>query len=260
MEHSSCKPAVVFVGNGTVRSAVVSPREPFTVPHSERSVLERAERRLQEVLGAEFKAVLQLRLGFFVEEVVACARDLAASLIVIAPRTARCGRDATKIARRSGVPVLIAREYVTDRSIVAATDLTDERFPVLRCAAWMSSCLSRQCVVLHNLSSTSRIASVWTHRPWTTVESARWHACLTASQQFGVKGTAEVLCDDPSTANAILRTAGARDADIVVVGTHQRRWFERSLRRSVAVQVAARAARSVLVVPMGEGATNLVAS
>src|SRR5262245_37071934 len=109
-------------------AAVVPPREPFTIPASERSLLERAEQRLQQVLGPRFKAALQTRVGFFVEETVSCARDLAANLIVIAPRTPRCGRQATKIARQSGIPVLIAREYVTEKSILAATDLTDGGF------------------------------------------------------------------------------------------------------------------------------------
>jgi nucleotide-binding universal stress UspA family protein len=80
----------------------------------------------------------------------------------------------------------------------------------------------------------------------TTLRGARLNA-----MNDNIDANAEaVVTGEPEPAEAILREARARDADIVVVGTHPKNWFSRIVSGSVAVDVVNGAKRSVLVMPL----------
>lgn len=233
--------------------AVMSPREPFKLPFLEPEVFGRVDRRMREVLGHGTQGHMTLRCGFLANEVSAAALELGASLIVLEPPKKRCGRQVAKIARRTGVPVLVAREGATDEVIVAASDLSDRRMPVLERAASLGQRLSEPVILIHNLSPFSSIADGETR--WTLAqgadERARRLQCLQhASQRMAAPVLATLLCDEANPTDAIIRTARTRNADLVVVGTHRRGWLRRLFHRSVAIQVVNRVRRSVLVTPL----------
>ena len=232
--------------------AVMSPREPFTLPYSGVEVSDRIERRLVEVLGHGAEGRMQIRCGMFVDEVVAGARSLDARVIVLEPRKKRCGSEVAKIVRRSRVPVLVARDSAPDEVIVAATDLSDPNMPVMQRAARLSVRLSEPVVVVHNLSPFSSMSggqAHWSLAPRDDERSRRWTRLRQASRQLGLDTSVTLVCDEANPTEAIVQTARTRNADLVVVGTHRRSWLGRLFHRSVAVQVVNRAQRSVLVTP-----------
>lgn len=232
--------------------AVMSPREPFKLPYLERDLIARVDRQMTEVLGHGTQGHMTVRCGFFADEISAFARELGANLIVLEAPKKRFGRQVAKIARRSGIPVLVAREGATDEVIVAASDLSDRRMPVLERAATLGERLSEPVILIHNLSPFSRVADGVTR--WTLAQSADERArrlqCLQhASQRMAAPVLATLLCDEANPTDAIVRTARTRNADLIVVGTHRRGWLRRLFHRSVAIQVVNRVRRSVLVTP-----------
>jgi nucleotide-binding universal stress UspA family protein len=235
--------------------AVMSPREPFKLQYVEREVLARVNRQLTEALGHKTQCGVSIRCGLFADEVIAGARELGASLVVLEPPKKRFGRQAARIARRSGVPVLVARESSPDEVIVAASDLSDRRMPVLERAANLGEQLSEPVILIHNLSPFSSVAdgeTRWAIAPRSD-ERARRLACLQhASQRWAAPVTATLLCDEANPTDAIVRTARTRNADLVIVGTHRRNWLARMFHRSVAIQVVNRVQRSVLVTPLNQ--------
>ena len=233
--------------------AVMSPRQPFKLPYLEPELFARVDRHMTEVLGHGTQGRMTIRCGFFADEIIAAARELGASLIVLEPPKKRCGRQVARIARRTGVPVLVARESSTDDVIVAASDLSDRRMPVLERAANLGERLSEPVILIHNLSPFSSIADGETR--WTLAQSADERArrlqCLQhAARRMAAPVVATLLCDEANPTDAIVRTARTRNADLVVVGTHRRRWLPRLFHRSVAIQVVNRLRRSVLVTPL----------
>jgi nucleotide-binding universal stress UspA family protein len=231
----------------------MSPRAPFELAYVELEVLARVNRQFTEVLGHGTQGHVSIRCGFLADETIAGARQLGASLVVLEPSKKRFGRHVARIARRAGVPVLVARESSSDEAIVAASDLSDRRMPVLERAASLGEQLSEPVILIHNLSPFSSVADGETR--WAIAprgdERARRLACLQrASQRLAAPVTATLLCDEPNPTDAIVRTARTRNADLVVVGTHRRNWLGRMFRRSVAIQVVNRVQRSVLVTPL----------
>lgn len=219
-------------------------REPFTLPLSERApmLLARARGCMTRALGADVCVGFRLRSGPFIHEVIACARELTAGLIVVSPPSSRSGWTTTKLARLAGIPVLVARDAAHEAAIVAATDLADPCFPVLRSAISLTELLAQRLVIVHNRPRRSSEV---------VPEPTRWRACLTqASDHIGARAISPLLCADSNPTDAILRAAQSHDADLVVVGTHPRGIVQGLLHRSVATQVVNRSRRSVLVTPL----------
>lgn len=68
-----------------------------------------------------------------------------------------------------------------------------------------------------------------------------------AAEKSGLPGV-ETLAEFGDPAQAILRAAEDREVDVIVLGTHQRGWFDRLLRPSVSRAVIDQASIPVLVV------------
>lgn len=92
-------------------------------------------------------------------------------------------------------------------------------------------------------------AWVVTVPPNDSVRKARSARLSQASQKLAADARA-VIRNEVNPVDALLREAREHDADLVVVGTRRRGWFECFRARSVAAQVVNRAKRSVLVMPL----------
>lgn len=176
--------------------------------------------------------------------VVELACEIAPILVVVP--AGMNGRLVTSLACAARVPVLVARPPSDGETVLAASDLSQPRLPVLREAAGLARRLAAPVVLLHNLPPPRD------GRETASSEAARAEASGLLSRvrdatiRLGVEGRA-VLSRQPSAADAIVRAA--RHADIVVVGSYRRSWMPRLVARSVAATVVDRAGRSVLVTP-----------
>lgn len=190
--------------------------------------------------------------GDFVERVAEHAVSVEATLVVVPPREGGTGRAAIAIACRSGVPVLVARGAKRGETIVAATDMETEKFPVLRHAAELGRQLDAPVVAVHNVGPTVQDEETDPARAADAEREAilRHRSARLARVSDGIaSGASSVVRAEPSAADAILAEARARDADLVVVGTNATTPQDRVAAGSVAAEVVNRAARSVLVMP-----------
>lgn len=200
------------------------------------------------------------RSGDFVSHTAARALAIDASLIVVPPGEGRAGEVAVRLARAAQLPVLVARDATFEEAIVAATDLKDRTYPVLRTAASLSRRLDAPVIALHNLTPLMLIPS--TRRGSAVaadVGRSRAHAREHLERALGrlSNQTAAVVADEVDPVDAILQEAEARNADIITVGTRPRSWFERMLRSSLAARVVDGTERSVLVVPIDAAGRSL---
>lgn len=206
-------------------------------------------------------AVLVSRGGNFACALARAAGVARASMIVV-PHT-KSGAFVRAIVQQLGIPVLIARrprgKY---RSVIAATDFTDHRFPVLREGLRIARGWVAPTVFVHNVVEESEGAgeeprSRGADAP---VEKRRGPDPLVdrLSRFELVERALRVRCprvvlSRQNTVRAIFEITEREDADLIVVGTHlraRRKAVEDDA--SVAANVVARAARSVLVVPVAD--------
>lgn len=195
---------------------------------------------------------LHVRTGAFVDEAAACALELDAELIVV-PSNGLKGADVASLGRAAGRPVLAARPSTERPTIVAATNLEDEGYPVLRRAAALGRRLEVPVVAVHNVTPRTMVAGVdtsWllTVLPGGAALDDRRRRLAKALERCGIASEA-VVASEHDPAQAILGQARARDADIIVVGTRPRSWLGGLSAEGVAAKVVDEARRSVLVTP-----------
>jgi len=195
-----------------------------------------------------------VRRGALIDEVSAHAAELGAELIVVAPHGGRFGALVEVLARTSGLPVWVAREARSDDTIVAATDLEDATYPVVRAATRLADRLRTSVVAVHNL----RPRASHPRGPGGVLPSVDTVAEITKDKTERLSQLARqlrtktdcVMRHDDSTADAILGEARRRDADAVMVGTREQAWFKRLSGGGVAARVVQQARRSVIVTPL----------
>lgn len=212
---------------------------------------------LAEALGEEGEPeALCSRWGDFTEQVAAHAGTIDASMIVVPPLRSG-GEGVTALVHAARVPVLVARDRTLGDAIVAATDLEDCSYPVLRVATHLSRRLAVPLIALHNLSPISVLSAMETVlseprrrvRTLLEIERDRLHHAVRE-----LPGSATpVMAEEVDPVEAILREARGGGVDLVAVGARRENWWARWIRRSVTVRVVERAPCSVLVVPMPEG-------
>lgn len=197
---------------------------------------------------------LRIRFGDAVSQVPPHAAKLDASLIVLAPYKRRAGSLAVALANASGVPVLVAREATSSEAIVAATDLADGEYPVLRRASELCRRLQTPLVAVHNVAPLGLGVSFGMPSPVASAPGERAvdgkRALLELAAERLPVDAELVIGTDVSTTDAILHQARTRDADMIVVGTRTASWFDRVVMGSVAQEVVNQAWRSVLVLPL----------
>jgi nucleotide-binding universal stress UspA family protein len=208
----------------------------------------------REVFAERFadEALYVLRGDLF-ETALALAKELDAALLMVPGREV-AGSEITALVRSSGMPILVVGSAVTGTSVLAATDLRDMHYPVLRRAAAIGRRLRLRLVALHSVSRgvwmrTARLSRLRAPRR-AGVHHTRLRL-LRAVHAVATPLAEAVLALDRDPVEAILREARECDACMVVVGTHARSPFRRAVRRSVAARLIDRAQRSILVTPLG---------
>ena len=209
-----------------------------------------------DALGAEGEAdALHSHWGDFTEQVSAYARTIDASLIVVPPPRGS-GEEVAALAHAARVPVLVARDRAAGDAIVAATDLEDCSYPVLRAATHFSRRLAVPLIALHNLSPIRVLSAIdlvlsEPRSPVRTLIELERHRLYQAVRALPSSVT-PLLAEEVDPVEAILREARGGGVDLVAVGARREMWWARWLRRSVPVRVVERAPCSVLVVPIFE--------
>lgn len=198
---------------------------------------------------------VRVRAGEFVSVIAQRAQELDAELISVPAMRGRSGSLVAALARSSGVPVLVTRGRGTVRSLLAASDLEDESYPILRKAAELAGEVAADVLLLHDLAERGR----GPHRaPLAVVTSAGQRSeqqrqrLLRAAHRWLPRGKI-VVTRENDPARAIVAQAVDSDVDTIVVGTRPRPWLARGMAQTVAARVVESADRSVLVVPIDGG-------
>ena len=170
------------------------------------------------------------------------------------------GATAERIVRYSPVSVLLARGLAGSGHVLAATDLSDPAVPVIREAAREARARSASLTILHCLELPFEPMTVHPGGlQWSTIlmenlkmEKEAALAKLRASIE-GEGVEAEILCESGNSTELILKTAEARQSDLIVVGSHGRTAFGRFFLGSVAENILRHARPSVRVVRLEGG-------
>jgi nucleotide-binding universal stress UspA family protein len=188
-----------------------------------------------------------IRFGRPAEQLARITQERRPDLLVIGGRveSESQGRGvATAIVARSHCPVLVAGDPREDRTAVVGCDLASAEVPVVRVAAKLAHRLGLRVSVVHNLPRTSLRGASYA-LPATLRMQARWlrtRALAGLVRDLAVVDDA-VVTSEPMSADAILRRARARDADLIILGTHHDMGLTTRM-------VLAEARRSILVVPL----------
>jgi nucleotide-binding universal stress UspA family protein len=191
-----------------------------------------------------------VRQGEFLTAVSDVALMYNVDLIVLPPSEGADGARLTRLTQKTQVPVLIARPPGHSETIVAASDLENTDCPIVKRANHLSQKLSAPMVLVHNMQPTVRL-------PEPSALAIAYDE-IRVAREMHVKETTEslapnadtVVVNSLSTADAILRVAQEKGADLIVVGAYRRSWAARLFSSGVAAQVAERANHSVLITPL----------
>lgn len=227
------------------RKAAVPPRDAY-----------RATRRwLLRCLGTPAKAIRVVVIGGeFVPMAASCARHTRARMMVISPDSPRAGHQAIALARASGTQVLIARGDEGRSPILAATDLQDPAFSVLRSAAEVARLLKQPMIAFHNVDPLSvmsgrAVTSTGVVLTGGVPKATRRESLVSVSRWLQIDPN-PILRTDLDPAHAIMDEAEAREASIIVVGARSRPWWRRLMSEHVPVRVANQSQLAVLVTPI----------
>ncbi len=205
---------------------------------------------LPEAVRAEQVCV---RVGDFAEQVAVRARELAPDMIVLSVGSRPGAQMATLLACGSGRPVLVAREQKSKCTLLAATDLEDDAYPVLRTAAELGNHLHASVVAFHNVNwarARGRGSAGARGSSWSAIQKERLEVAADRLLYDGEVFVAEG--DNPAL--AIVSHATDLQADTIVVGTRGRSGSGRPKKKSTAADVVERTDRSVVIVPLDDPA------
>lgn len=206
--------------------------------------------------GAVEQDALHAELGDFVAAVARAARRLHAQLVLLPSSQAGDGARVTALARAAGRPVLVVRTPTLARTLLAATDLEDESYPVLRQALQLGRRLDARVVAMHNINPVSALLAMDAAWPRELAPdqcpSSVPRRELARAQRALCEALTPVVARRVDTVEAILEQGRREGADLLVVGTRARPWLERLLTRGVAANLVDRAPLSVLVTPLAE--------
>lgn len=215
----------------------------------------RADRRWCDlVLGAAVNAPVHVRVGDFLGQAARFAEHHDVSLVMVPPREGRLGARVISLAGCARQPVLVLRGTGTFRSLVAATDLEDDEYPVLRKAVELGGYLDASVVAVHNVSPIACVLPLEAAFATTMVIGAdtvklRQERLRYASA--GLRpGIQAVVAHRADTVGTIVGQVRASEADLVLVGTRTKPWLDRLIVKSVAAEVVDRSPSSVLVTPI----------
>jgi nucleotide-binding universal stress UspA family protein len=198
----------------------------------------------EETLGQRLAVErLRIRSGQLAETIVSRAVEVDVQVIVLAPMAKALGPLAIALASACRRPVLVARSHLSGGAIVAATDLLDGRYRVVRQASALGVALGSPVIAVHNVRCLS----------------APLGACLDAGARPIPELPRRVLADLPAapelvvttevdSAGAILEQAQRHRSALIVVGARTR-GARRSM-SSIPAEIIARSRCSVLVMAL----------
>lgn len=195
--------------------------------------------------------------GDFVEQVARRAKSQQLRLIVVSPEVRRAGAVVTSLARAARTPVLGPRSGGRGGPILAATDMSHPAFPVLWEAALLARQLAAPLVTFHNIPQNILVPPHPVIIPdlvmigAATPPEARRERLTDVTSLLPIPST-PVVRSEVDAVDAILGEAATIRAELIVVGTHYRSWWDRAFSVSVAAEIVGRARRSVLVTPIGQ--------
>lgn len=185
--------------------------------------------------------------GAFHDAVARTAKRLDATLVVVpserrAVDRERCVKENIGLVSTGQRPVLVVGRRRGSRAIVAGTALWKPELPVVRVARNVADALDARVTIVHNLLPSPFVADATLDRAGAVVELLDSTARRLGSR---VLFTAR-----PRIADALIDTAEAKDADLIVAGRTARKFEPFHSRGSTARSVLAGTRRSVLVVPI----------
>jgi nucleotide-binding universal stress UspA family protein len=186
----------------------------------------------------------RIRFGNPAEAIAGRAADLEVRLVILAPVVQPLGRTAIGVARACFRPVLVVRSVSAPGVVIAATDLLDNEYRVLRQASALGAALGARVVAVHNVSCLSTPLG----------------ACLDGGAKPAPELPRRMLAELPASLDlivtteldpvgAILEQAQQHRSGIIVVGTRSR--SGRLLEPSVPSEIIDRSRCSVLVTSLG---------
>jgi universal stress protein E len=220
-------------------------------------------RRVQALLPSDTDVTTEVRVGDRVEQILACANERHAVLLVLGQAHQREGLLArifspsvpTAVMRAAPCPVLLARGTHGTNRILVATHLGDPTWPTLRAAAAEVARTGGDVTVLHCIEPMAVIASADFPVPLDPhtdeAEAGAMQQLERAAREAGLVGATLRVELGPS-GTTILEHAKALAADLIVVGTHGRSGARRLLLGSTAEEVVRDATCDVMVVRLHE--------
>lgn len=189
------------------------------------------------------------RRGDFLSVVAETARALRPAVVVIPDVCGLTGRCVHDLAVECGAPILLAREAISSRVIIAASNLRNPDFPVLRAGALISESLDARVVFLHNFTPGALFASgaTETWRGWPPSVLDRLDDLEFAAHLLQVESR-NVVTIRPSVAEALLSVVQSERPDLVIVGTRGRSPSS-AVDSPLAAKMMDELPHSVLVVP-----------
>lgn len=207
---------------------------------------------------------LQVRFDPPLSAIVETASDLRAALIVMASDVAARGQLVVDVARRSGTPVLLTRQKRLDKNILAATDLADPNYPVVRCASDFAARLGVKVTFVHNQQAiapplfttpNSAIGGIGIPEESAPRDCRMLLGALT--EETGEHADFRIL-SRASTIAAILDVAEETHVDLIAVGLRRRPWLGRLFSQRTAQRLVERTSLNVLVIPFSARTPSVV--
>jgi nucleotide-binding universal stress UspA family protein len=202
---------------------------------------------LRSELGQEALDVhVSVAQGELSQQAARRARARDVGLIVVSHSNRESGGLLSELARAAQRPVLAPRHWGHGRPILAATDLRDSRFPVLRHAAQLAKDLDRPLVAFHSAGPASPFRAPGA-RPDMQASRERF---MDAARILPAE-TATVVRSEDDPVSAILQEAAALDAGMIAVGARHRSWWRRAFGGGgVACELSERYRFAMLVSPI----------
>ena len=199
--------------------------------------------------------------------ILSAADEISADLIIIGPHRTQLrdiftGTTAERVVRRSTRPLLVAVETpaAQHRKTLLALDFDEASKAAARQALDMGVFDHTEVVAMHAFDapgeSMMRRAMERSEDIGRYVDAERDSAAEELQmllRELGLPATCQTVVSMEGTpARAILEAAQSVDSDLIVLGTNQRKGFERALIGSVTADVIRDAHRDVLIIPVNE--------
>jgi nucleotide-binding universal stress UspA family protein len=229
-----------------LRVPSLRPREGF---HGDPSREQSASRAPRVSAARPGESRVLVRRGDFFSVVMETARALRPAMVVIPEMSGQTGRHVRELALGANAPVLLVRNALRTGTVIAASDLADGEFPVLRAAGMLSSSLRARAVFVHNLTPEgSGIAYFHTpRRRCRPVMLDRLKELRLAAESLEVPSESVVTIRG-TVEEALSGIARRERADVLVVGTRIEAGG-RSSGAALAERLVDESSLSVMVVP-----------